>query len=318
MNLTQLLVTQKNVDALSAQFGLNEEQTLEALDALIPAFSTGLRRNTSSPQGAAGLIQALATGRHGHYVDDPVNAMSSYGVSEGNAILGHLFGNKDVSRAVAGHAAASSGISSSILKSMLPVIASMVMGSLFKGAKNSARGGGLGGALGQAAGGGILGQLIEGLAGGMLGGGGPQHRQRRAPRRRTSQRPQGGGLEDLLGDLLGGGQRTRQRPTRHQPRQADPIMPTPRRRHGGGSRGRNAGGSVFDEFLGQAPTNQPQRRRQNPYAQQETPRRRAPRTPRGGGGLGDIFGEMLNSGSRRGSEYEQETGSVFDEFLGRN
>ena len=38
MNLTQLLVTQQNVDEISARFGLTEEQTLEAMNAVLPAF----------------------------------------------------------------------------------------------------------------------------------------------------------------------------------------------------------------------------------------------------------------------------------------
>ena len=294
MNLTQLLVTQQNVDALSQQFGLSEEQTLEAMGALLPAFSEGLKRQTSSPQGAAGFIETLATGRHRHYADDPSNAVSAFGVNDGNAILGHLFGGKDTSRAVANHASAASGIGSSILKQMLPVIASMVMGSLFKGATGNAarggRGGGLGGMLGSAAGGGILGQLIEGLAGGMLSGGSTS-----APRRRTTQtrrRQQPTGLEDLLGEMLGGGT---QRQTRNSPQS------------------RQGGGGILDQLLN--PTSR--RKRQNPYAPTQ-PKRQPTRRRPSGGGLGDIFGELLEPGGNTSSEYQRETGSVFDQFLGPN
>lgn len=292
MNLTQLLVTQQNVDALSQQFGLSEEQTLEAMGSLIPAFSEGLKRNTASPQGAAGFIEALASGRHRHYADDPSNAMSAFGVNDGNAILGHLFGNKDTSRAVASHASAASGIGSSILKQMLPVIASMVMGSLFKGATgNAARrgGGGLGGMLGGAAGGGILGQLIEGLAGGMLSGGTSQTQRRRMPQSRRQQAPSG--LEDLLGEMLGGGQRT----SRNRSRQGQ------------------SGGGILDQLLN--PTSR--RKRQNPYV--PTQQKRQPRRRRSsGGGLGEIFGDMLEPGGNTSSDYQRDTGSVFDQFLGPN
>ncbi|MEM8749006.1 MAG: DUF937 domain-containing protein [Pseudomonadota bacterium] len=310
MNLTQLLVTQDNVDALSQQFGLSEEQTLEAMGALIPAFSEGLKRNASNPASAAGLIEALATGRHSHYASDPHNAMSSFGVRDGEAILGHLFGNKDVSRAVASHAAGSSGIGSSILKQMLPVIASMVMGSLFKGAtgSRSRSGGGLGGALGQAAGGGLLGTLIEGLAGGMLGGA-KQQARRRAPRRRGNT---GGGLEDLLGDLLGGGRRsaprrTTQRSTTRQRRAPDPIMPP-----GTPSRRRQSGGNAFDELLGGG-----RRRGSSPYAKPASRSQPRPRR-RSGGGLGEIFGDLLEAGGNTSRDYQRSTKSVFDELLGPN
>ena len=302
MNLTQLLVTQQNVDALSQQFGLNEEQTLEAMGALLPAFSEGLKRNTSSPQGAAGFIETLATGRHRHYADDPSSAMTAFGVNDGNAILGHLFGGKDTSRAVANHASAASGIGSSILKQMLPMIASMIMGSMFKGStsQSARRGGGLGGMLGGAAGGGILGQLIEGLAGGALSGTAAPRTNRRMNRSRRQQAPMG--LEDLLGEMLGSGtQRTQQRrparvPTGHRQPQA-----------------RQRGGSMFDEFLGQASP----RKRQNQYAPSQ--QKRQPRRRRSsGGGLGEIFGQLLEAGGDTSSDYQRETGSVFDQFLGPN
>jgi len=309
MNLTDLLVQQNNgaaVQELGRRFNLNQQQTIHAIEALMPAFSHGLKRNTRTSQGAASLIEALASGRHGQYVENPEYAGSAAGVGDGNAILGHLFGNKDVSRAVAAQAAQSTGIGSAILRKMLPVIASMVMGSLFKG--STGRGGGLGGALGQAAGGGILGQIIEGLAGGALGGA----TQGRQPRRRRQQQIPGS-LEDLLGGLLGGGKRQRQ--TRR--RTNDPIMPAPmprRRQRVPQGGGQNGGlGEIFDQLAGGG-TRQRQRR-QNPYAPQ--PQRRRQRQPqRRGGGLEQIFGDMLDPGGNTDHEYRRESGSVFDQMLG--
>jgi hypothetical protein len=60
-------------------------------------------------------------------------------------VLSQLFGSKEVSHAVAAQAAATSGVSQAILKQMLPIIASMVMGGLVKSTSNQ----GLGGILGQ-------------------------------------------------------------------------------------------------------------------------------------------------------------------------
>ena len=51
---------------------------------------------------------------------------------DGNAILGHVFGSKEVSRQVAARASAKTGIDSSILKQMLPLVAAMAMGGLSK------------------------------------------------------------------------------------------------------------------------------------------------------------------------------------------
>ncbi|MEE9313439.1 MAG: DUF937 domain-containing protein [Rhizobiaceae bacterium] len=309
MNLTKLLVTQRNVNEISAKFGLSEEQTLEAMAAVIPAFSEGLKRQTQTAQGAAGLIQALSSGRHQVYVQNPLAAVSAEGIADGNAILGHLFGNQEVSRAVANQASAMTGIGSSIFKSLLPVLASMVMGSLFKGATGGSRrggGGGLGGALGGAVGGGLLGKIIEGLAGGMLGGGAQPQRRAPAPRRRQGgQMP--GSLEDLLGQVLGGGRKQQQQTP--MPRSRAPSQRTQRRQNQGGL------GGLLEEMLGGG-----QRQRQDPRAQMPRQRRpqqqrRAPQQRRGGG-LGEIFGDMLEPGGNTSNEYRKQTGSVFDEFLG--
>ena len=50
----------------------------------------------------------------------------------GNSILGHLLGSKEASREVAANASAQTGIGAGILKQMLPLVATMVMGSLSK------------------------------------------------------------------------------------------------------------------------------------------------------------------------------------------
>jgi hypothetical protein len=138
----------------------------------------GIRRETTSPDGLAGLIKALASGDHARYLDGDESDI----VDDGNAILGHVFGSKDVSRGVAAHAAETTGIGSGILKQMLPIVAAMIMGAL--GKKTMGSGGGLGD---------ILGQILGGGTGGAA----------------TSQGASGGGLGDILGQVLGGASSTR-------------------------------------------------------------------------------------------------------------
>ena len=312
MNLQDLLNAAgggKSVSELGSRLNLGSGDMGKLVDAVAPALMRSFQKEATSPDKLAALAKALERGDHDKYVDRPETMHTEEAEKDGNSILGHLFGNRDVSRAVASHAAASTGIDSSLLKKMLPVLANMVMGSLFKGAKGasgSRRGGGLGGALGgalgQAAGGGILGQIIEGLAGGALGGAmGNQSRRRRAPTRRGG----GGSLEDLLGGLLGGGRRSApQRRTR------DPIMPAPRRRQRQGGGGQGGGlGDILDQLAGGSGRSQ---RRANPYAPKPPQRQR--RRPRGE--LGEIFGDMLEPGGNTAPEYRRETGSVFDQFLG--
>ena len=120
------------IDLLSRQFNLTRQQTELALEALLPAFCQGLKRNASDPYGIAGFMKALASGQHGQYFDDASRAFSPDGMADGNGILGHLFGSKDLSRAVAAQAAQATGIGQDMLKQMLPAIASMIMGGMFK------------------------------------------------------------------------------------------------------------------------------------------------------------------------------------------
>ena len=122
----------QGMEMLARQFGLSQQQTQAAVEALLPAFSQGLKRNASDPYGIGAFMTAMATGQHAKYFDDAQNAFSPQGMAEGNGILGHLFGSKDLSRAVASQAAQATGIGQQVLQQMLPVIASMIMGGLFK------------------------------------------------------------------------------------------------------------------------------------------------------------------------------------------
>ena len=117
---------------VGAQLGLDQNQSKSAIAALLPAISSALKQNTNNPQGLAGLLGALQKGNHEEYLDNPQMLGQQQTVNDGNAILGHLFGSKDVSRAVAGHAAQKTGIGADVLKKLLPLVATMAMGSLSK------------------------------------------------------------------------------------------------------------------------------------------------------------------------------------------
>jgi hypothetical protein len=118
------------VGALAQQFGLSQDQASSALGALLPALAGGLQRNVTQGGGLESLIGALASGRHGQYLDNPDLLAAPSTAADGNAILGHILGSKDVSRAVASNAAASTGIGQDVLKRMLPVVATLAMAAL--------------------------------------------------------------------------------------------------------------------------------------------------------------------------------------------
>ncbi|WP_026940721.1 DUF937 domain-containing protein [Hellea balneolensis] len=138
MNLLDMIMSAQNgatAEQAGAQLGLNQQQSQSAIAALLPAISSALKQNTANPQGLAGLLGALQNGQHEKYLENPQMLGEPQTVNDGNAILGHLFGSKDVSRAVAGRASAQTGIGSDVLKKLLPLVATMAMGSLSKQTK---------------------------------------------------------------------------------------------------------------------------------------------------------------------------------------
>lgn len=161
------------VQQVSQQTGLSQNQTQQAIKALLPAIAAGLQRNAQQAGGLQSLLGALEKGNHQQYLDQPDILSRPEARQDGNAILGHLLGSKDTSRAVAAHASQKTGIDSQILKMILPMVASMAMGSLSKQTKEPS--------------------MLQALAD-VLGGAQPQPA---AP----------SGLGGLLGGLLGGGQK---------------------------------------------------------------------------------------------------------------
>ena len=117
---------------LGSQFGLDMSSLDKVMDNVVPALGRGLQKNTQAPGGLESLLGALQKGGHDRYLGNISAAASQVGIADGNNILGHVFGSKDVSRNVAANASQVSGVSSDVIKKMLPMIATMVMGTLSK------------------------------------------------------------------------------------------------------------------------------------------------------------------------------------------
>ena len=157
MNLNELLPS-GGIEALANQLGVPPEQAKRGAEALLPSVLGGMGDNSAALDthvnalGGAGLAHNVVS-------SEPTR------VDDGNQLLGGIFGSKDVSRQVAGHAAQNSGLDPSLLKRMLPILAMLVAGHL------AGRAGGQQGGLG-----GVLGSVLDGLSragagGGALGGG---------------------------------------------------------------------------------------------------------------------------------------------------
>lgn len=147
------------VSKLAQQFGLGQDETAAALKQLVPSLNAGLKRNTQQQDGLFNLIGALGKGEHHRYLEQPDVLAHESTVQDGNNILGHIFGSKDVSRQVASRASQSTGIDTGILKKMLPLVATMVMGSLSKQSGNLGFGGA--GAAPASNSGSLLGKMLD-------------------------------------------------------------------------------------------------------------------------------------------------------------
>lgn len=133
MNILDSIMNAGNgaaVRQLGSQLGLDDAQTASALGALVPALSAGLRQNLQTPNGLSGLAAALSSGDHQRYINDPAALGAPATVTDGNGILGHVLGSKDVSREVAARASAQTGLGTDVMKRMLPLVATLVMGAM--------------------------------------------------------------------------------------------------------------------------------------------------------------------------------------------
>ncbi len=128
------------MEVMARQFGLAQEQMAKATAALMPAFSAALKRNAANPYDFGAFLTAMTSGNHAQYFEDMSKAFTPQGMADGNGILGQLFGSKEMSRAIAAQAAQMTGIGQEIYKQMMPVMATALMGGLFKQATGQSAG----------------------------------------------------------------------------------------------------------------------------------------------------------------------------------
>jgi hypothetical protein len=135
MNLLDLLESvggNQSLGSLAGNLGLDTSKTNDLVGALAPALMGALQKQTRSTDGLSSFKNALQNGNHQEYLSKPDLMSSQDALTDGNNILGHLLGSKDVSRNVAAQAAESTGIDASLIKKALPLIASLAMGALSK------------------------------------------------------------------------------------------------------------------------------------------------------------------------------------------
>ena len=159
MQLSDILSQTGGLQSIARELDIGEDDAARAAEALGPAVLGGFRKQAeANPQGLEGLSGMLNRFGGGGLLDSVLSSTPT-DTASGNSVLGHIFGSKDVSRAVAQNAASQTGQDPSILKKMLPMLAMLVGGYMAKqrseGTARFSSDGGAG---------------LAGMVGGMLGG----------------------------------------------------------------------------------------------------------------------------------------------------
>jgi len=135
MNLLELLDKAggaQSLGKLAGSLGIDASKATDLVGALAPSLMGAIQKQTTSENVLSGLKNALQSGNHQQYLNNPDLMSSAEAVTDGNNILGHLLGGKDASRNVAAQAAESTGIDVSLIKKALPLIAGLTMGAVSK------------------------------------------------------------------------------------------------------------------------------------------------------------------------------------------
>ena len=200
-----------NLEAISQHLGVSNEETASGIAAVLPVLVGALAGNASTQRGEQTLASAVGRDHDGSLLDalGGMLAGSLGGKSaNGPGILGHLFGDDDNQNTLVNNLASRSGVNSTMISKLMPILAPLVMAWLGKqlrskmsGAGNQA---GASGGGGEVFGGGGLGGILGGVLGQMMGGG----------NQGASSGGGGGGLAEILGGLLGGigGQQSQAQP----------------------------------------------------------------------------------------------------------
>lgn len=130
------------ITSIANSFDLRKTEVKEVIAEVVPAITRGIKENTKYETQLDDLLDALASGKHGEYLNDLSRLNQQQTTDDGNAILAHIFDNFsvdsiDVSRQVAQSTSEKTGVDNSVVKKLLPVLATVIMGSLNKEAKRS-------------------------------------------------------------------------------------------------------------------------------------------------------------------------------------
>ncbi len=130
MDLLQSQLDDNALGALSKQLGSDETKTQGALSAALPLMLGALSRNASSGGGAQALHGAVARDHDGSILNDVAGFLNRGDTSDGQRILGHLFGTKQ--QRVENGLSKTTGMDTAQVTKLLAMAAPLLLGALGK------------------------------------------------------------------------------------------------------------------------------------------------------------------------------------------
>ncbi len=120
------------ISGVAGQTGQPEDKTSDVLSMAMPLLLGAMKKNTSDPKNAAGLMNALSSKHNGSILDN-LGGLFQGGVNndvinDGAGILGHVLGNKQAT--VENAISQKSGVDAGSVAQILKIAAPIVMGFL--------------------------------------------------------------------------------------------------------------------------------------------------------------------------------------------
>ncbi len=136
-SITQLLMQQLaggGLSQISKKIGVDDMTTSSALAMAVPLLVSALAKNSSKPEGAQALHQAIQKDHDGSILDNLSGFMQNPEAANGAGILGHVLGAQQP--VVAQGLAKNTGLKSDQVGQLLQIAAPLIMGALGKKQKS--------------------------------------------------------------------------------------------------------------------------------------------------------------------------------------
>jgi hypothetical protein len=123
------------VDQIAGRMNLDRETTQKAIGMALPVLISAMNRNASSPDGAAALETAVARDHDGSILDSLGSLLGGGQPGPGEAILGHVLGNR--AAPVQSNIGRATGLDGQSVAQLLALLAPIVMGALGRATRQS-------------------------------------------------------------------------------------------------------------------------------------------------------------------------------------